>query len=249
MKKSVIEILEIAPGVLQVIMKDEKYKNAFSPELTEGLVSLFDEISLNETYKAVILTGYSNYFASGGSKEGLLDIYDKKIKFSDSDLYSLALDCPIPVISAMQGHAIGGGFVMGLFADFVVLSRESIYSTNFMRYGFTPGMGATYILPKKLGIALSEELLLSGGNYRGHDLEKRGIPFKVLPRAEVLPYAQQLANQIAEKPRLALVTLKEHLVRQIREELPRVISEELMMHEKTFHQPEVKDRILNFFGK
>ena len=52
----------------------------------------------------------------------------------------------------MQGHGIGGGFVVGLFADFVILSRESVYSTNFMKYKFTPGMGATYIVPKKIGI-------------------------------------------------------------------------------------------------
>ncbi|MCS4304846.1 polyketide synthase [Chryseobacterium sp. BIGb0232] len=249
MERSVIETLEITPSILQVVMKDEEYKNAFSPELTDALVRVFENIASNEKYKAVILTGYSNYFASGGSMQGLLDIYDKKIKFSDSNLYSLALNCPIPVISAMQGHAIGGGFVMGLFADFVVLSRESIYTTNFMRYGFTPGMGATYILPKKLGLALSEEMLLSGSNFRGDDLEKRGIPFKVLPRTEVLPYAQQLANQLAEKPRLALVTLKDHLVKQVRQELSKVIDEELTMHEITFHHPEVKERILNFFGK
>jgi polyketide biosynthesis enoyl-CoA hydratase PksI len=249
MSKAVVELSEIEPGIVKIVMQDEQYKNTFSTELTDSLIQLFEEIRSNQTYKVVILTGYSTYFASGGSQDGLLAIYDGKIKFSDSSLYSLALNCPIPVISAMQGHAIGGGFVMGLFADFVILSRESIYTTNFMKYGFTPGMGATYILPKKLGFSLSQELLLGALNYYGADLEKRGIPFPVLPRDQVMPYAYQLARQLAEKPRFSLITLKDHLVKQMREELPSIIEQEVAMHEKTFHEPKVKERIMNLFGK
>ncbi len=77
-----------------------------------------------------------------------------------------------------------------------------------MKYGFTPGMGATCILPRKLGISLSEELLITSANYRGADLEKRGVPFPVLPRVEVLNHAVELAREIAEKPRYSLVLLK-----------------------------------------
>ncbi len=98
----------------------------------------------------------------------------------------------------MQGHGIGGGLVFGLFADFVLLSRESIYTANFMKYGFTPVTGATYVL----GLGLAEEMLLSARTYRGADLEKRGIQFPVLPGVEVLQNAHQLARDLAEKPRI-----------------------------------------------
>jgi polyketide biosynthesis enoyl-CoA hydratase PksI len=178
-----------------------------------------------------------------------LAIYEGKERFSDTNLYSLALECRIPVISAMQGHGIGGGFVVGLCSDFVILSRESVYTTNFMRYGFTPGMGATYILPKKLGYSLATELLMNAANYRGGELEKRGVPFPVLPREQVMEHAFSLARQLAEKPRVSLITLKDHLVAPLREQLPGVIEQELAMHEQTFHQAEVKDRICTLFGK
>lgn len=244
----VVDLHEIEPGIVQLIMQDRVHKNTFSEELTLGLIQAFESIRVNSSYKVVILTGYDSYFASGGTKEGLLAIHDGKAQFTDVNIYSLALDCKIPVIAAMQGHGIGGGFVFGLFADFIVLSRESVYTTNFMKYGFTPGMGATYILPKKLGFSLAEELLLTADNFRGADLEKRGIPFPVLPRTEVLNYALELARQIAEKPRLSLITLKDHLVAALREELPAIIQKEVAMHEKTFHQPEVKERIVSMFG-
>lgn len=249
MTETVVNLQELEPGIVQLTMQDRVHKNTFSDELTIGLIKAFDMIQNNSSYKAVILTGYDSYFASGGTQESLLAIYDGKVKFTDVNIYSLALDCKIPVIAAMQGHGIGGGFVFGLFADFVILSRESIYTTNFMKYGFTPGMGATLILPKKLGFSLAEELLLTAATYRGAELEKRGVSFPVLPRQEVLPHAYQLARQLAEKPRVSLMTLKEHLVAPIREQLAEIVAKEVAMHEKTFHQSEVKERILTLFGK
>lgn len=249
MSEPVIELKEVGAGIIQIKMQDKINKNTFSNEITAGLIDAFETIKSQTQYRVVILTGYDNYFSSGGTQEALLSLSDGKGKFTDRDLYSLALNCPIPVISAMQGHGIGGGFVMGMFADFVILSRESIYTTNFMKYGFTPGMGATFILPQKLGIGLAEEMMLASKTYRGEDLLKRGIPFPVLPRDEVMAYALDLAKTVAEKPRVSLVTLKDHLTASLRRDLPETIAQEVLMHEKTFHQPEVKDRIAAFFGK
>ncbi|GCF07153.1 polyketide synthase [Dictyobacter arantiisoli] len=249
MTQSVLDIHEVTPEIVQVTMQDRAHKNTFSRQLVDGLLQAFAAISTNQRYKCVVLTGYDGYFASGGTQESLLAIYEGREKFTDTSLYSLALDCQIPVIAAMQGHAIGGGFVMGLFADFVILGRECVYTTNFMKYGFTPGMGATFIVPQKLGLSLAEELLLNAGNYRGAELEKRGIPFTVLPKAEVLNHALDLAQQLAEKPRHSLCILKDHLVAPLRDQLARVIEQEVAMHEKTFHHQEVKQRISTLFGK
>lgn len=246
--ESVVDISEPAAHVALIRMQDKASKNTFSAALTNGLQNAFNDITRNTHYKAVILTGYDSYFASGGTQEDLLSLSGGDGHFSDRDLYSLALNCPVPVISAMQGHGIGGGFVMGLFSDMVVLSRESVYTTNFMKYGFTPGMGATLILPKKLGVALAEEMLLTAQNYRGAELQQRGVPFAVLPREQVMIHALELANTIAEKPRSSLITLKDNLVRELRELLPRAIEKEVHMHDVTMKQPEVRHRIATLFG-
>jgi polyketide biosynthesis enoyl-CoA hydratase PksI len=248
MSEQVVAVREVQDGILEIKMHDRTSKNTFSPALVEGLMEAFKSTAAQPRYRAVIFTGYDSYFASGGTKEGLLFLSDGKGKFSDRDFYSLALNCPIPVIAAMQGHGVGGGFVLGLFADFPVLSRESVYTTNFMKYGFTPGMGATFILPQKLGIGLAEEMMIVARTYRGEELQKRGITFPVLPRAQVMEYALELAITIAEKPRISLVTLKDHLVGPLRAALPAVIGQEVSMHEKTFHRPEVKQRIEALFG-
>jgi polyketide biosynthesis enoyl-CoA hydratase PksI len=238
-----VALQEIESGIVQVTMQDRAHKNLFSPELVSGLLAAFAAIAEHPQWKAVVLTGYDTYFLSGGDHEGLLAIHDARSRFTDNGLYRLLLDCPLPVIAAMQGHGIGGGFAFGLFADLAVLARESVYTANFMRYGITPGMGATYIVPKKLGPALGAEMLFTARTYRGAELETRGIGFPVVRRGEVLETAMALAREIAEKPRTALVTLKAHLAQQAREELPRFIGQELAMHDVTFHQPHVRERI------
>lgn len=244
----VVSLQDLGDGVAQITMHDKVSKNTFSVDLAEGLIEAFGLVADDVRYRAVILTGYDSYFASGGTKEALLYLSDGKGKFTDRDLYSLALNCPVPVIAAMQGHGIGGGFVMGLFADFPVLTRESVYTTNFMKYGFTPGMGATWIVPQKLGISLAQEMLMVARTYRGEELQRRGIPFPVVPRAQVMEYALDLARTLAEKPRVSLVTLKNQLVAPLRAGLALAIAQEVAMHETTFHQPEVKERIEALFG-
>ncbi len=249
MAESVVDMVEIEEGIVLLKMEDRAHRNTFSTELILGLKQSFEAIEKNETYKAVILTGYDNYFCSGGTQEGLLAINEGKGSFTEANIYSLPLECKIPVISAMQGHGIGGGFAFGLFSDFVILGRESVYTTNFMKYGFTPGMGSTLILTEKLGLSLAQELLFTAGTYRGGELEKRGIAFPVLPREKVLPHALTLAREVAEKPRISLVTLKDHMVASLREKLPAVIEKELAMHDTTFHLPETKELIMRLFGK
>jgi polyketide biosynthesis enoyl-CoA hydratase PksI len=171
MTQPVVSLHEVDPYIIQITMQDRIHKNTFTLELLQGLIQSFQSIQADSSYKVVILTGYDNYFASGGTQEGLLDIFKGNAKFTYTDdtgkninIYSLALDCKIPVIAAMQGHGIGGGFALGMFADFVILSRESVYTTNFMKYGFTPGAGATFIFSQKLGLGLTEELLLNAGS-------------------------------------------------------------------------------------
>jgi polyketide biosynthesis enoyl-CoA hydratase PksI len=249
MTQAVVTLEEVEPGIALIRMQDREHRNTFSAALMEGLAQAFRQLEADTRYRAVILTGYDSYFASGGTQEGLLAIQQGQARFTDMNLYSLPLECPLPVISAMQGHGIGGGFVLGLFADLVILGRECVYTTNFMKYGFTPGMGATLIVPDKLGRDVAADMLLTARSWRGEELKERGVGCAVLPRAEVLPRAMELARELAAKPRLSLVTLKRHLGASLRERLPAIVEQELAMHAITFHQPEVRERISALFGR
>lgn len=231
-----------------VKMLERESKNTFSRALVQGLLEVFEKINLNEDIKVVIIHGYENYFCCGGTQEELLNLQAGKITFADLGFYRLLLDCPIPTIAAMQGHAIGGGLAFGCFADFMILAEECIYSANFMKYGFTPGLGATYIVPYKFGSTIGHELLFTANTYHGLMLRNRGIPIPVVKKSQVLVEALELAKSIADKPKQSLKILKSHLTQNIRNNLPKIINQELIMHRETFLLPEVKERIEKLFG-
>lgn len=239
-----------------VALEEREYKNTFTLRFIKGVKEAFNKIKQDENIKVVIVHGYDQYFCCGGTKEELIGLYEhnckneKKIKvqFTDFKFHDILLQCHIPVIAAMQGHALGGGLAFGCFADIIIMAEQCLYSANFMKYGFTPGMGATYIIPKKFGKTLGMEMLLSARNYYGGELKERGVSAKVVKKQEVFETALSIAKDLADKPLLSLKVLKNNLTKDIREELPSAIEKELEMHKLTFAQTEVRSRIENLFG-
>lgn len=242
--------LEIMDNNIAIVhMQDEKDKNMYSDELIEGLMSAFYKINQNKEIKAVILTGYGHVFCMGGMQNQLIGIADRELSFTDAPfLYKGLLRTDIPVISAMQGHASGGGMLLGLYADITIMAREAVYTASFTKYGFTPGMGATFILPEKLGKNIATEMMYTARSFRGEELEKRGASVVFRDQEDVLNEAVRIARSIAEKPRLTLSVLKQNLAAKILPGLIQAIDDEEKMHRVTFTNPEVKDRIRYYYS-
>ncbi|NQZ12745.1 MAG: enoyl-CoA hydratase/isomerase family protein, partial [Algicola sp.] len=234
LKSTVISATAHPHGVVAVTMADKLAKNMFSPAFTDGMNEVFDHIAQNPAYKVVVLNGYDNYFASGGTKETLLDIQKDQAKFTDNKVFQLAMSCPLPVISAMQGHGIGAGWVLGMNADLILLSEQSQYFSPYTRYGFTPGAGSTEIFISKIGYDLAKETLLSAQEYTGIELKKRGLALPVLPREQVIEAAMKRAEQVAQAPRSRLIALKQLFNNGLEQSLEDTYQRELDMHEKTF---------------
>jgi acyl transferase domain-containing protein/enoyl-CoA hydratase/carnithine racemase/acyl carrier protein len=248
LRSKVVTMTAHPEGVVVVTMEDREARNMFSDALMEGVTEAFGRIEQTSSVKVVILTGYDRYFASGGTRESLEAIQQGRAKFTDFAIYQLALRCTVPVIAAMQGHGIGAGWSLGMFADIVLMSEESRYVSPYMNYGFTPGAGATWILPEKIGLDLARESLLTAQDSSGRELKERGLPLRVLPRADVVPAAMALASQIARGSRRDLIGLKRQLTAHVHTPLEEAYKRELAMHEETFvGQPETLTRIRESF--
>jgi polyketide biosynthesis enoyl-CoA hydratase PksI len=244
-----VELSYPEPGIAVVKMEDREARNTFSHSIMEGLFHVFEAIRSRGEAKVVVIHGYDNYFCCGGTQDELMKLHRREVDFTDFPFFRLLLDCEVPAIAAMQGHAIGGGLAFGLYADIVVLAEESMYSANFMRYGFTPGMGSTYILPRKFGEILGAEMLFTAAAYHGGQLKERGVSASVVKKKEVINTAMSMARELADRPLVSLKLLKKHLAQPIRDELPKYIEREVAMHQISFGQPEVKVRIEKLFGK
>jgi acyl transferase domain-containing protein/enoyl-CoA hydratase/carnithine racemase/acyl carrier protein/NADP-dependent 3-hydroxy acid dehydrogenase YdfG len=221
-------------GIVLVKLEDREAKNMFSDAFMEGVEEIFAHVESSASYKVVILTGYDQYFASGGTKESLLAIQAGKVKFTDSRVFQLPMQCSLPVIAAMQGHGIGAGWCLGMFSDIVLSSEESRYVSPYVNYGFTPGAGATWILPYKLGHDLARESMMTGEAFTGSALRERNASIAVLPRAEVEMAAMEVAGRLARQPRQRLIALKRQLAGGTAETLSETLRRELAMHEQTF---------------
>jgi polyketide biosynthesis enoyl-CoA hydratase PksI len=221
-------------GVALVTLCDEENRNMFSVGLVRGVQRVFASIATREDVKVVVVQGFGNWFCSGGTPETLQAIRKGEMSFLDDSFFKSLLDCPLPTIAAIQGHALGGGLTLGLYADLIVMAEHAFYAANFMEHGFTPGVGATHLFPLRFGPVLGVDMMLSARRYQGRELKARGAPMEILPRDQVIERAMELATSLAAKPLLQLKRLKAHLADPIHQVLPAIMEKEQAMHDLVF---------------
>lgn len=203
------------------------------------LLAALESARAEPDLQALVLLGGETWFSKGASRESLLAPGGASaLAPAYSALPRMLLTFPVPVVAAMRGHAVGGGLVLGLWCDAFVLAEESLYGANFMALGFTPGMGATAVVPEIFGAALGRELLHGGALKKGRELWPRAVP-----KAQVEETALSTARDFAQAPRTALLLLKQALSRPRLESLDRALDEERAMHRILFQDPQTRERI------
>jgi polyketide biosynthesis enoyl-CoA hydratase PksI len=247
-RPGLLRVTRPGDGVACVQMEDGDHSNALSHEMVDALGEAFAALGRDRAIRAVVLAGLPEIFCSGASRAVLEDLVSGRRAASEILLPRLLLECPVPCLSAMAGHAVGGGFAFGIAADIVLIGRESRYCLNFLNMGFTPGMGTTVLFEHALSPAIAHELMFSGEARLGRDFEGRSGVNYILPREQVLPRAFDLAARIAEKPRQALVALKRALSSGRRQAFEAGRTQEALMHEVSFAAPGVADLIKEMFA-
>ncbi|HVI45320.1 MAG TPA: amino acid adenylation domain-containing protein [Chitinophaga sp.] len=243
-----IKVRFLKEGIAIVSMEAIATSNMLNVQLMISLKKTLDELRTNSALKVLVLTGSQKVFSMGGDQQGLESIAQSESSVTYFPfLYKGLLEFNVPVISAIQGHAFGGGLILGMYGDIVLLSESSTYSANFMKYGFTPGMGATYILGEKLGKQLATEMMYTARLVSGEEIKRRGA--SVIVTGDVMKEALQIARELSEKPKNALEALKKKLSSDILNVLDYHVGEEQKMHDLTFHTKEVEALISSHFNK
>ena len=224
--------LTFGDGVARLTLADAANANALGEEMVGALRDAFEQIDRHPEVRAVVLTAEGDTFSSGAPQALLLRLAAGELRPTDIVLPKLLLDCAVPVIAAMAGHATGGGFALGLAADIAVISEESRYGFTFMNLGFTPGMGTTRLCEHALPASLAHELLYTGELRRGSRFAGTGINY-IVPRSQVESIAFDVAARIAEKPRTAITALKRTLSLPRRQAFEQSITQESLMHQLT----------------
>jgi polyketide biosynthesis enoyl-CoA hydratase PksI len=240
--------LEVAGPVAVLRLTDSDGRNALRPRLRVGLELALAAAVDDPAVRVIVATGLDEVFCSGAPRETLLGT-DGDLALDDYEPFARAFArCPLPVVAAMGGHAIGGGLVFGLYADVPVLSERSVYAANFLQYAIAPYVGATHVLPLRLGSALAAEMLLTARAYRGAELRQRGAGVLVVHHPQVLPRALSIAQRIAQAPRVALELLKRQTSAQLLADTGLAMEREREPHLASRQQAEVRQRAADGYG-
>lgn len=238
-----ISVTSTAEGIYQLQIDDRENGNRLSPELCAEFLTALASLRGEPSLKVLILTGGKEVFCAGASLEMLKQISTGSADVKDFLLPDKILSFPMPVIGALESHAVGGGLTLALCCDILVASESSRYGVNFTNMGFTPGMGTTSLLPVVAGHHFASEMILTGKLYKGRELRERGLFNYVVPGEEVMEVALDIARRIAEKPRYILEMLKNTLALPRLQALQEAMLREHLMHKVCFSRPDTAEYI------
>ena len=199
--------------VLQITINRPERRNAMNTQVGRDMLDVFSSLLLDPgDARTVILTGAGDKaFCAGGDLKERDGMTDREWRLQhaifEQTVYHL-IDCPIPVIAAVNGSAFGGGCEMALAADFIYAADSARFALTEVTLGIIPGCGGTQNLPRAAGSRRAKEILYTGTPFTAAEGLEWGIINKVTSAEELLPAALETAARMAGNGPLALRQLK-----------------------------------------
>lgn len=206
-------------GLATITLNDPDARNAMGVEMGQRFLEVVETLRKKSDLRAVVLTGAGKAFSGGGHLEMLFE----KTKLGDGEnrvlmelFYNQFLsirNLEVPVIAALNGHAVGAGLCLALGCDIRIAHEKAKLGLNFVKLGLHPGMGVTHFLPRLVGPGVASELLLTGRIIDAAEGYRVGLISRVCSDAEFSTVVEQTCEELLESGPLALRQLKESLRR------------------------------------
>lgn len=215
MKNSPV-LYEATRGVGTITLNRPDNRNSMTPEVLAGFQEAVDRARGDRSLRALIISGSGKTFCAGADfrSRGAADEQDDGLRLPHETTMKIyapflsLLDVEVPLIAAMNGHAIGGGFGLTLVCDIRVANREARYGANFARLGIHTGMAISYLLPRLIGVPAAADLLFSARVISGAEAADLGIANCAVAPDEVLAEARRRAEVIASNAPVAIRLIK-----------------------------------------
>jgi enoyl-CoA hydratase len=169
-----------AEGVLQVTLNRPTVANAMNTQMGLDLLDIFGELFAKpDVYRAVVMTGAGERaFCAGGDlkeRQGMSDDSWQAQHLIFERMIRAVLECPMPVIAAVNGAAYAGGCEIALGCDFIYAARTARFALTEVTIGIMPGAGGTQTLPRAVGLRRAKEILLTGRPFSAEDAYEWGM--------------------------------------------------------------------------
>ena len=227
---------ETNEGVMTITLHRPERLNAFNVTMMGELLAAFDRADSDDDVRAVIVTGAGRGFCSGvdlsggagaldfdkradkvalGSPvrpDGSVDYSHEAVRDNGGRVALRIFDSLKPVIGAINGPAVGIGFTMILPMDIRIAADTARFAAPFARRGIVPEAGSTWFLPRIVGISRAMEWCTSGEMFSAGDAQAAGLLRSVVPIADLLPLAQQLARKMTAESSPVSVALTRQML-------------------------------------
>ena len=188
--------------VVTVELNRPEALNAMNTAMGEDLLRCFDELHRDRAVRAVVFTGAgTKAFCVGGDlkeREGMTDETWRAQHVIFEAAAARVLHCPVPVIAAVEGFAMGGGCELAVLSDFVVCGETAVFAVPEVTRGIFPGIGGTQLLPRILGAPMAKEMIFTGRRVDAREAKAIGLVNHVVPAGQARTRALEIAATIAD---------------------------------------------------
>jgi len=195
-------------AVLTLTLNRPEKSNSLHPDMLQELSAALTRAEADSTESVVVITGAGRSFCAGLDLELLMSwTTAQKLAYLEKAIrvFKRVWSLPQPVIAAVNGPAIAGGFDLAAFCDIRLAAKEAIFGQAEINIGLTQIIHPLY---KSIGLARAKELAMTGQNISADEAFRIGLVNHVYPRDELMTRARELAGVLASKPREALFETK-----------------------------------------
>ncbi|MEU6595198.1 crotonase/enoyl-CoA hydratase family protein [Streptomyces sp. NPDC046881] len=199
---------ETIGSALLITIDRPKARNAVDAAVAQGLSAALDKLETEPALRAGVLTGAGGTFSAGMDLKAALAGESPEIPGRGFGGLTQARTTK-PLIAAVEGWAMGGGFELALGCDLIVAAADARFGLPEVSRGLIAAGGGVIRLPKRIPYHLAMEMLLTGEPVTGERVGRLGIANRVVPAGETVAAALELAERIAQNAPLALAAVKE----------------------------------------
>lgn len=212
--------------VCQIFFNRPDKKNAITLDMYQKMADALGDAVANKEIKVVVLGSEGEHFTAGND---LGDFLKNPSMDKSGPIYQFLaalITCPLPVVVAVQGFAIGIGSTLLLHADQVIADETAVFSFPFVNLGLVPEAGSSLLLPRLVGYQRAADWLLTGDPIPAREALAAGLVGKLVPSGKALPEAMEYAAGLSGRSRETLIKIKQ-LLRKDEEPLMQRVDIEL----------------------
>jgi enoyl-CoA hydratase len=248
---AIVEV-ETRGDVARITLNRPEKLNAINPEMLGGLLEAVDEIGRSDAIGAVVLTGRGRAFSTGGDIAAMAGM-DERTFAETISLYmqvSAAFrDCPKPIIAAIHGYALAGGFELALECDVRFAATGTQFGLPDTPLGLSPTSGMTYLLPRIIGLGRAMYLTLGAENIDAEEAERIGLVSRVIEPEALLDEAEAFAHRIASYPRVGVAWTKRGFHRALDSDFASATRSEEEAELACFRSPDTRKAFQDFVDR